>query len=138
MKVFHKSLKQNAALGKPPVHCVTTQNNHVFVILYAAVKLECLKIKRHLNHFALRAHLYLKAVRVAFDELQIIKAVYYQLIIVEAVLCIRANSAWIEEKTPNGTYFSVSKYKTVWSTNSEKEVCSSHIFVLTPSSLSAR
>jgi hypothetical protein len=36
--------------------------------------LECLKIKRHLNHFALRAHLYLKAIRVAFDELQVLKA----------------------------------------------------------------
>ena len=74
IEVFHKSLKQNAALGKAPVRRVVTQNNHVFATLYAFFKLECLKIKRHLNHFALRAHLYLKAIRVAFDELQVLKA----------------------------------------------------------------
>jgi len=74
VEVFHKSLKQNAALGKAPVRRVITQNNHVFAALYAVFKLECLSIKRHLNHFALRAQLYLKAIRVAFDELQILKA----------------------------------------------------------------
>lgn len=74
VEVFHKSLKQNAALGKAPVRRVVTQNNHVFAVLYATFKLECLKIKRHLNHFALRAHLYLKATRMAFDELQTLKA----------------------------------------------------------------
>jgi len=74
IEVFHKSLKQNAALGKAPVRRVVTQNNHVFAVLYAFFKLECLKIKRHLSHFALRAHLYLKAIRTAFDELQLLKA----------------------------------------------------------------
>ena len=74
IEVFHKSLKQNAALGKAPVRRVTTQNNHIFAVLYATFKLECLKIQRHLNHFALRTHLYLKAIRVAFDELQVLKA----------------------------------------------------------------
>jgi len=74
IEVFHKSLKQNAALGKAPVRTVITQNNHVFAVLYAIFKLECLKIKQHLNHFALRAHLYLKATRVAFEELQALKA----------------------------------------------------------------
>jgi hypothetical protein len=74
VEVFHKSLKQNAALGRAPVRRVVTQNNHVFAVLYAVFKLECLSIKQHLNHFALRAHLYLKAIRVAFDELQTLKA----------------------------------------------------------------
>jgi len=74
VEVFHKSLKQNAALGKSPVRRVVTQNNHVFAVLYATFKLECLKMKRHLSHFGLRAHLYLKAIRVAFDELQVLKA----------------------------------------------------------------
>ena len=68
------SLKQNAALGKAPVRRVTTQNNHVFAAFYAFFKLECLKMKRHLNHFAFGAHLYLKATRVAFDELQALKS----------------------------------------------------------------
>ena len=74
VEVFHNSLKQNTALGKAPLRRVTTQNNHVFATLYAVFKLECLKMKRHLNHFALRAHLYLKAIRVAFVELQSLKA----------------------------------------------------------------
>ena len=74
VEVLHKSLKQNAALGKAPVRRVVTQNNHVFAVLYAVFKLECLSIKRRLNHFALRAHLYLKAIRVAYDELQVLKA----------------------------------------------------------------
>lgn len=74
VEVFHKSLKQNATLGKAPVRRVITQNNHVFAALYATFKLECLKMKRHLSHFTLRAHLYLKAIRVAFDELQVLKA----------------------------------------------------------------
>ena len=73
IEVFHKSLKQNAALGKAPVRRVRTQSNHVFAALYAVSKLECLKIKRKLNHWALRSHLYLKATRVAFDELQALK-----------------------------------------------------------------
>jgi hypothetical protein len=74
VEVFHKSLKQNAALGKAPVRRVATQNNHVFAALYATFKLECLKTKPHLNHFALWAHLYLKGTRMAFDELQALKA----------------------------------------------------------------
>ena len=74
VEVFHKSLKQNAGLGKAPVRRVATQNNHVFAVLYATFKLEVLKMKQHLSHFALRAHLYLRAIRVAFDELQALKA----------------------------------------------------------------
>jgi len=38
IEVFHKSLKQNAALGKAPVRRVRTQNNHVFAALYAVSK----------------------------------------------------------------------------------------------------
>ena len=53
---------------------VMTQNNHVFAVLYAVFKLEYLKMKQHLSHFAVRAHLYLKAIRTAFDELQTLKA----------------------------------------------------------------
>ncbi len=74
IEVFHKSLKQNAALGKAPVRRVRTQNNHIFAALYAVFKLECLKIKHKFNHFALRAKIYLKALRSAYDELQLLKA----------------------------------------------------------------
>ena len=74
IETFHKSLKQNAALGKAPVGRVRTQNNHIFAALYAVFKLECLKIKHHFNHFALRSKIYLSALRSAYDELQILKA----------------------------------------------------------------
>jgi len=40
---FHKSLKSNAGLAKSPTRTVTTQNNHVFMSIYAVFKLECLK-----------------------------------------------------------------------------------------------
>jgi hypothetical protein len=49
---------------------VKTQGNPVFLSIYAAFRLECLSIKHKLNPFALRAKLYLKANRLAFDELQ--------------------------------------------------------------------
>lgn len=52
---FHKSLKSNAGLAKSPTRTVTTQNNHIFMSIYAVFKLECLKIKHKANHFALRA-----------------------------------------------------------------------------------
>ena len=74
IEVFHKSLKQNAALGKAPVRRVRTQNNHIFSALYAVFKLECLKIKYHFNHFTLRSKIYLKALKSAYDELQLLKA----------------------------------------------------------------
>ena len=75
VEVFHKTLKSNAALAKSPTQRVRTQGNHVFLSIYAAFRLECLSIKHKLNHFALRAKLYLKANRIAFDELQTLKCV---------------------------------------------------------------
>jgi len=70
VEVFHKSLKSNAALAKSPTRRVTTQNNHVFMSIYAVFKLECLNMKHKINHFALRARMFLKATRQAYFELQ--------------------------------------------------------------------
>jgi hypothetical protein len=74
VEVFHKSLKSNAALAKSPTRRVTTQNNHVFMAIYAVFKLECLKLKHKANHFALRAKLFIKATRQAYEELQSLRA----------------------------------------------------------------
>lgn len=74
VEVFHKSLKSNAALAKSPTRRVTTQNNHVFMAIYAVFKLECLKLKHKTNHFALRAKLFIKATRQAYAELQTLLA----------------------------------------------------------------
>jgi hypothetical protein len=73
VEVFHKTLKANATLAKSPTQRVRTQGNRVFLPIYAAFRLECLSIKRKFNQFALRAKLYLKSVRLAFDELQTLK-----------------------------------------------------------------
>lgn len=69
VEVFHKSLKQNAALAKSPTRRVTTQSNHIYAAIVAVFKLECLKIKQALNHFALKGKLYLSATKAAFAEL---------------------------------------------------------------------
>lgn len=73
VEVFHKSLKQNAALEKSPTKFEDSQCNHIFASMIAFCKLEMLKVKEHLNHFALKSKLYIKAVKAAFEELQIIK-----------------------------------------------------------------
>jgi hypothetical protein len=66
---YHKSLKQNASLEKSPTHTVTSQSNHFFAALCAYIKLESLKASSHLNHFAIKARLYLTAVQSAFKLL---------------------------------------------------------------------
>lgn len=74
VEVFHKSLKSNAALAKSPTRRVTTQNNHVFMSIYAVFKLECLKMRHKINHFALRGKIFLQATRQAYLELQTLQA----------------------------------------------------------------
>jgi hypothetical protein len=66
---YHKSLKQNVSLSKSPTKTVTTQSNHFFAALCGYVKLELLKVSTKTNHFALKAKLYMKALRTAFDAL---------------------------------------------------------------------
>lgn len=66
---YHKSLKQNASLEKSPTQTVASQSNHFFAALCAFIKLEWLKSSSHLNHFAIKAKLYLAAVQTAFHAL---------------------------------------------------------------------
>jgi hypothetical protein len=65
----HKSLKQNASLEKSPTRTETTQQNYFFASLCAYVKLEGMKIKRGVNHFALKSKIYMSALRSAYAEL---------------------------------------------------------------------
>lgn len=67
---YHKSIKQNTSLAKSPTKIIKTQANHIFCTLIAFVKLESLKIKTMLNHFALKNKLLINATRSAFNELQ--------------------------------------------------------------------
>lgn len=67
---YHKSLKQNAALERSPTRTVRTQTNHLFAALCGYVKLELLKTRHQLNHFALKTKLHRRALQIAFAELQ--------------------------------------------------------------------
>ena len=66
---YHKSLKQNASLEKSPTRTETTQQNHFFASVCAYVKLEQLKLKQGVNHFALKSKIYLSALKSAYAEL---------------------------------------------------------------------
>jgi hypothetical protein len=68
----HKSLQQNTAIEKSPAKRVKTQSNHVFAAFVAYLKLECIALNLNINHFALKAKLYLKAVNAAWTELNAI------------------------------------------------------------------
>jgi len=70
VECYHKSLKQNASLEKSPTKIVHTQTNHFFASVCAYVKLEMLKFSSKLNHFALKAKIYISALHTAFAELQ--------------------------------------------------------------------
>ena len=67
---FHKSVKQNASLAKSPTKKVKTQCNHVFASMISYCKLEFLKIKTNLNHFAIKYKLIIRANQIAMLELQ--------------------------------------------------------------------
>jgi hypothetical protein len=70
VECYHKSLKQNVSLAKSPTHTVTTQTNHFFAALCGFIKLERLKMRTKLNHFALKSKLYLNALHSAFSTLR--------------------------------------------------------------------
>jgi hypothetical protein len=67
---YHKSIKQNTSLEKSPTKVVRSQKNHIFASIIAYCKLELLKIKTHLNHFALKYKLIVKANQMAYKELK--------------------------------------------------------------------
>lgn len=70
---YHKSIKQNASIGSSPARSVKAQSNHLFASIFAFVKLEKIKLSKNLNHFAIKAKLYMAAVKVAFFELNALK-----------------------------------------------------------------
>lgn len=70
---YHKSIKQNGSLAKSPTKVSISQRNHIFASIIAYCKLEFLRTKTALNHFALKYKLILRANQVAYEELQQIK-----------------------------------------------------------------
>jgi hypothetical protein len=70
---YHKSIKSNTGLAKSPTKTVMTQSNHFFASIYSFFKLEKLSHETKLNHFALKTKLYVRALKVSFKELQLLK-----------------------------------------------------------------
>jgi len=70
---FFKSLKHNVDFAKSPTKTIRTQSNHIFLSIFAFFKLELLKIKHKINHFALRSKLLLKANQMAYQELMVLR-----------------------------------------------------------------
>jgi IS4 transposase len=68
-EVYHKSLKQNAALERSLTRTETTQRNHLFAGLCAYLKLGGLQWRMRLNHFASKSKIYTSAVKAAYSEL---------------------------------------------------------------------
>ena len=64
---------RSRATPRWPSRRLRTQSNHCFTI-YSACRLEWISVTHRMNHFALRTQIYLKAVRLAFNELQLLKA----------------------------------------------------------------
>jgi hypothetical protein len=69
---YHKSIKQNTSLEKSPTKVARSQRNHIFASIVSYCKLEFLRIRTSLNHFALKYKLILRANQAAFEELKIL------------------------------------------------------------------
>lgn len=70
---YHKSVKQNTGFEKSPTRTLNAQLNHMFCSIIGFCKLERLKIKTKLNHFAIKYKLILRANQIAMQELQCMK-----------------------------------------------------------------
>lgn len=70
VEVFHKTLKSNASMAKSPAHTVRTQSNHLFLSIYSVFRLEVMSLKLKMNHFQLRAKIYMSALRASFEQLR--------------------------------------------------------------------
>lgn len=72
---YHKGIKQNASAGRSPANSLRARANHIFHSILAYVKLEKLRLANGTNHFAMKAKVYLAAVKAAYKELNRIKGI---------------------------------------------------------------
>ena len=75
---YHKSIKQNTAVANSPTRTIRTQSNHLFASILAYIRFEKIKLGTAINHFALKAKLYIVAIKAAYKELTNIKKLYLQ------------------------------------------------------------
>ena len=74
---YHKSLKQNASMGKAPTKTPATQATqatHFFAAVLAYTKLEVLKLKCGIGHFRLKAQLYTVGLKAMYHQLGQLRA----------------------------------------------------------------
>ncbi|HZJ36576.1 MAG TPA: hypothetical protein VFD29_08130 [Gillisia sp.] len=72
---YHKGTEQNASAGRSPANSLKALANHIFHSILAYVKLEKLRLAHGTNHFAMKAKVYLAAVKAAYNELNRIKGI---------------------------------------------------------------
>jgi hypothetical protein len=66
---YHKSIKSNTAFPKSPTKTVVPQQSHFIASIMAYIKLERLKVRKGMNHFAMKSLLFKKASMAAWVEL---------------------------------------------------------------------
>jgi hypothetical protein len=67
---YHKSVKQHTAIAGSPTKTAATQANHVFAAFIAYIKLETIKLRSGLNHFAVKSIIMGAATKAAFLALR--------------------------------------------------------------------
>jgi hypothetical protein len=67
---YHKSVKSNVGFAKSPTHTIKTQSNHFILSILAYAKLEWLKERNNMNHFAMKTKIYQAALKAAYNELK--------------------------------------------------------------------
>lgn len=67
---YHKSIKCNTSFAKSPTKIIKTQTNHYVLSIIAYIKLERLKQRHDMSHFAMKQQIYLCAQKAAYDELK--------------------------------------------------------------------
>lgn len=71
---YHKSVKQHTALALSPTKTIQTQANHMYASLIAYIKLEAIRLKNGMNHFAIKAAIIAIATKAAFLALRQLSA----------------------------------------------------------------
>jgi hypothetical protein len=66
---YHKSIKSNTAFPRSPAKTMIPQQSHFTASIMAYIKMERLKIRKGLNHFAIKSLLFKKASLAAWTEL---------------------------------------------------------------------
>jgi hypothetical protein len=66
---YHKSLKSNTSFAQSPTKTVQTQTSHFIASILAFIKLEILKQRNKLNHFAMKAKIFVQASKVSLQAL---------------------------------------------------------------------